>query len=483
MNTSRILRVLSPALLVAVLLSGCRTAPDPARRGGLRPHPANPRYFADATGRPVFFTGSHTWPNFATDQGAAKFDYPGYLDFLAARHMNFFRAWVWDVPHSVQGINGGPFEWEPQAYARTGPGLATDGKPKFDLTKFNEAFFARVRERTIQARDRNMYVAIMLFQGFAWQYNRSATDGFPLDGRNNINGIDAGPKDGAATLDHPAVTAIQEAYVSKLIDTVNDLDNVLYEITNESGPASTAWQYHFIDFIHAYERTKPRQHPVGMTYQYEGGKNADLYASRADWISPNCEPELVKDPPVADGSKVVVFDTDHGYGWQDLRRDGPDLHRAWAWKCFLRGNHTLFMDPYLAAPKGKSAPRNRPLGVNPADPYFGLAPDPYYEPLRLAMGDTRRYAEKIDLARMSPRPELASTGYCLAAPGREYLVYAAPGPAAFTVQLATGTYAYEWYDTAARVVAGAGRIDATAGAREFVPPAAGGVALWLRRVD
>ena len=31
-----------------------------------------------------------------------------------------------------------------------------------------------------------------------------------------------------------AITALQEAYVRKVVDTVNDLDNVLYEISNES---------------------------------------------------------------------------------------------------------------------------------------------------------------------------------------------------------------------------------------------------------
>jgi hypothetical protein len=121
--------------------------------------------------------------------------------------------------------------------------------------------------------------------------------------------------------------------------------------------------------------------------------------------------------------------------------------------------------------------------VNPVDPYFGLAPDPYYEPLRLAMGDTRRYAEKIGLARMAPRPDFASTGYCLADLGREYLVYAPPGAEAFTVQLETGAFDYEWYDTTTRTVAGTGRIEAAAGAREFNPPVAGGAVLWLRRID
>lgn len=50
--------------------------------------------------------------------------------------------------------------------------------------------------------------------------------------------------------------------------TVNDLDNVFYEISNENHPPSTQWQYHMIRLIHDYERSKAKQHPVGMTFQY-----------------------------------------------------------------------------------------------------------------------------------------------------------------------------------------------------------------------
>jgi hypothetical protein len=218
-----------------------------------------------------------------------------------------------------------------------------------------------------------------------------------------------------------------------------------------------------------------------MTYQYSGGKNSDLAESHADWISPNCEPEFVLSPPVADGRKVIVFDTDHGYGWQDLRRDGPALHKVWAWKCFLRGNHTLFMDPYLAKPPGKAAARNHPPGVNPVDPYFGLTPDPYYEPLRSAMGDTRRYALQMNLAAALPHGELASTTYCLADPGREYLVYASPGEKDFTVQLVAGAYAFEWFDPAEGTVGENGSLLAAEGHRSFTAPSAGGAVLHLTR--
>ena len=63
----------------------------------------------------------------------------------------------------------------------------------------------------------------------------------------------------------------------EIIDAVNDLDNVLYEISNESGAFANAWQYHMIKLIHVYEAGKPKQHPVGMTFQYPGGSNSELF--------------------------------------------------------------------------------------------------------------------------------------------------------------------------------------------------------------
>jgi len=452
--------------------------------GPLKPLASNPRYFTDGSGKAIFLTGSHTWANFATDQGNTEFDYDGYLDFLVAHNLNFFRGWMWDLPHSNQAFNGGPFDWKPLPWLRTGPGLATDGKPKFDLSQFDQSYFDRVRTRVIQARDRGIYVAIMLFQGYAWQFDRTVTDGFPLDGRNNINGIDAGPADAAATLQFGDVTRVQEAYVSKVIDTLIDLDNVLYEIANEAAPHSTLWQYHMIDYIHRYERTKSAQHPVGMTFQYKGGTQEDLYASPADWISPDCTEEFRENPPPADGSKVIVMDTDHGYGWKILKADGPAKHQAWAWRNFCRGNHTLFMDPYLARPTGNTAPRNQPLGVNPREPYFGLRPDPYWEPLRTTLGQTRAYALKINLAEMAPRGELSSTGYCLAHPDREYLIYH-PGPdRGFTVNFGPGTYTFEWFNPSTGLLVNSGELNIVVqGQQNFAAPFSGPAVLHLKRAN
>jgi hypothetical protein len=84
------------------------------------------------------------------------------------------------------------------------------------------------------------------------------------------------------TLAIAEVTALHKVYVRKVIDTVNDLDNGLYEIANESPKNSQDWQYHMIEYIKDYEATLPKQHPVGMTVDHPGGDNGDLFASQAE---------------------------------------------------------------------------------------------------------------------------------------------------------------------------------------------------------
>jgi hypothetical protein len=97
---------------------------------------------------------------------------------------------------------------------------------------------------------------------------------------------------------------------------------LLYEIANEAGSYSTKWQYHMIDFIRQYEAGKPKQHPVGMTYQYAGGSDSTLFGSSADWISPQSA------FPSSDGTKVIINDTDHSFSWSALKSSGLAAQQA-----------------------------------------------------------------------------------------------------------------------------------------------------------
>jgi hypothetical protein len=61
------------------------------------------------------------------------------------------------------------------------------------------------------------------------------------------------------------------------------------------------------------------------------------------------------------------------------------------------------------------------------DPYEGLiignAADPRWELIRTNIGYMQKYAGETDLNKMVPTGHLASTGYCLANPGSDYIVY------------------------------------------------------------
>lgn len=104
---------------------------------------------------------------------------------------------------------------------------------------------------------------------------------------------------------------------------------------------------------------------------------------------------------------------------------------------------------------------------------------PPWEPDRRQMGDTRRFADRMNLARMAPRGDLASSGYCLADPGAEYLVYLPEGgTVAVDLSGAEAALDLEWFDVKAGMMAGTGQA-AGGGTREFTSPIQGEAALYL----
>ena len=414
---------LQPFTTAAPYLGKYETTPLIAPAGPLRVCAANPRYFADASGRPVYLTGSHTWQSLQDGilsnytAVTQPFDYAGYLSLLQTNHHNFIRLWRWELTTH-----------EPQPWLRTGPGHALDGKLKFDLRQFNQAYFDRLRSRVIAARDRGIYVGIMLFED--WIFMNKRTD-FPLNQHpfhkdNNVSGINGDPNgDGwgveSHTLQVPAVLEVQQAYVQKVIQTVNDLDNVLYEICNEGLRHTREWQYEMVRFIKTVEAKLPKQHPVGMTSV--GDMNEDCLKSGADWTSlattgwDRPKDPWTSDPPAATGQMVCLLDTDH-IGWKVFIHDAA-FTRAWVWKSFTRGHNTLLMEN-LAGSAGWTAGRS-------------------------AMGHTRRLSERVNVATLVPHPELASTRYCLARPGAEYVVFLPEGgEVRVDLSAAAGVMTVEW---------------------------------------
>lgn len=427
---------LSLILLLLVLSTSCereRATPIAASRppasGPLTVHPENPRYFMDATGRAVYLTGSHTWMNLSdidTRNPPRRFDFTAYLDKLAMYNHNFIRLWRWEMPEYAYANRPATRYSDPHPWVRTGPGTAPDGGLKFDLDTFDDAYFRRLRERVVAAGQRGIYVCVMLFEGHALANAETGWHSHPFHADNNINAVD-GDLDGDGrgveiqTLQSDQLLARQKAYVRHVIDAVNDLDNVMYEIANEAHISTHDFQIHMIDFVREYESTLPKQHLVFYTAPY-GKYGEEMWESNADVIAPGKlrhDGQVLNqtDPPAGDGRKIIMLDTDHLWGCGG--------NASWVWRTFCRGLHPIYMDSWT-----KDNPHCHD-------------PDPA---IREAMGQTLRIADGLDLVRMTPRDDLASSRFCLADPGRSYVIYLPDGGAVdVDLSAVTGTFDVAWF--------------------------------------
>jgi hypothetical protein len=449
----------------------------------LRALSTNPNYFTDGTDRAIYLTGSHTWNNlqdWGTNGTIQPLGFNAYVKMLVAHNHNFTLLWATELP-TFRGLpttasSPPDFSVTPQPWQRTGPGNSSDGKLKFDLTRVNQAYFDRLRDRVKQLNAAGIYAGVYLFSGEFLLRFRFSGDGYPFSGSNNVNGIDDGGGTRSVTMTAPnAITAIQDAYVKKVIDTLNDLPNVLWIVSQEAPRDSGWWNSHLIAFTRSYEAGKALQHPIGYGV-LEDLKDATLINSDADWIAPGARIS----PTTSCGTghppcKVNINDSDHSYF--GMWNDSPQVNRNYFWINFTNGNQTLFMDPYVVYyPREK-----RNLCPSPTNG-IGSGPDTRWDNVRDTMGYIRGYADRMNLAVMTPQGKLSSTGHALASTNSanpEFLVYA-PSGGNFTVNLSksSGWFAVEWMNAATGVkIAGA---DVSGGAtRTFTPPFNGDAVLYL----
>src|SRR5450432_1875957 len=362
---------------------------------------SNPHYFQDANGRALVLAGSHTWndlQDWGTGGAPQPFDFDAYTKFLVQHGHNFTLLWQVE-PAKFCGLptldaNNPDITSAPLPWARTGPGMATDGGLKFDLTKFDAAFFDRLRSRVTLLNNAGIWVGVYLFTGEFLSVYRCSGDGYPLSGANNINSIDAGGGDGAMSMTAPnSITNIQDAMADKMIDTLSDLPNVLWIVSEEAAANSFWWQGHMMSHIRTYEATKAHQHPVGLGAI---GQDSQLYNTDADWVAPYAQIS----PSTSCGTgtpkcKVNLNDSDHSYFgmWTATAQQ----NRNYAWSNFTRGNQVAFMDPYTVY-----YPRQgRNLCTSPKNGICS-GPDPRWNNFRDNLGYIVTYSRKLNLTAAQP---------------------------------------------------------------------------------
>lgn len=140
---------------------------------------------------------------------------------------------------------------------------------------------------------------------------------------------------------------------------------------------------------------------------------ADCIATANGWIDRD-------NPEVYEVNKPVIFDLDHV---------APGDHTpALVWKAFTRGYHYSLYDHPFEQPQDET---------------------PDWQVVRANIRHTRLLSVRVfNLARMQPRQDLASTGFCLANEGSDYVNYCPRQECIRIRELKAGRrYQCEWFDS------------------------------------
>jgi len=467
----------------------------------LRLHPDNPHYFL-YQGRPTVLIGS------GEHYGAVinlDFDYEVYLETMAEEGQNLTRIFsgaYLEKPGAfgIEKNTLAPAEasFQPPWDRSSTPG-AIGGGTKFDLERWNPAYFSRLKDFVGTAERHGIMVEVVLFSSI---YSEENWRRMPFHPDNNINRIELEDWKKCNTLENGRILHYQELLVRKLVRELNPFSNVYFEIQNEpwpdqpdpagfvlehlrddllpdpwqnrvdlAVPASLKWQSTIAGFIADGEKDLPRKHLIAQNY--------------CNYIYPL---EKVDD-------KVSILNFHYAlpecvginYGWnRPLSFDesgfsGPEsgIYLRQAWRFMLSGGAVFNGLDYSFYPgfengKGKIA-----------------GPGGGGRELRLRLAILRRFLESFDLARMAPDRDSARLHpglfvYLLSTPGRQYAGYLeGRGGGRLEMNLSPGEYQVAWIDTHTGDPAGESRlaVSSTSSASLQPPPFQGEIAFSIRRTS
>ncbi|MEI7898665.1 MAG: cellulase family glycosylhydrolase [bacterium] len=428
------LHLSASALLCAVILLSTRI---PCLAQPLALHPQNPHYFLfKGTPTVLITSGEHYGAVLNLD-----FDYLTYLDTLASDRLNLTRTFsgayveqdgAFKITRNTLAPGPGRFicPWPRSSE----PGYALGGN-KFDLTKWDDAYFKRLTDFVAQADQRGVVVEMNLFCPF---YDEAQWKLSPQNSANNINNIGAVPRTDVYTLDkHGGLLAVHEALTRKIVAELNRFDNVYYEICNEPyvGTVTMDWQHRIADVIIAAERPLGRRHLISQNVA-NGSKKID---------SPHPGVSIFNfhyaSPPAAVAENyslnAVIGDNETGF-----KGNGDAHYRMEAWEFILAGG-ALYnnLDYSFAAghERGDFAYlKTQPGGGNPA----------FRKQMKI-LGD---FIRGFEFVKMRPAAAAVKSGLpekararVLAEPGRQYALYLFGGTqATLVLDIPPGKYRAAW---------------------------------------
>ena len=448
-------------LAMALTCTGAAGAAEP-----IRLHPDNPRYFL-FRGEPAILVTS------TEHYGAvlnSDFNYAAYLDALHADGLNLTRTFsgvYCEVPGSFN-IKNNTLAPAPGKlicpWARSDVPGYVGGGSKFDLTKWDDTYFRRLKDFLSHAGTRGVVVELVLFCVY---YDDNLWKHSPMNAGSNVNGIGGIPRAETLTLNNGGLLAVQQSLVRKIVAELKDFDNLYYEICNEPYfGAADDWQNHIAATIAEAEAAFPRKHMIARNIANGSVKvaapdpNVSIlnfhYSSPPDSVAMNY------------GLSRAIGDDETGF-----RGSSDAVYRCEGWDFVLAGGAVYDNLDYSF-----SVGHEDGSGM-PDAPGGGGAT------LRKQLGILKEFIYGFDFVRLKPDVAVvAGRGPCITArilsePGKAYAVYirridCGPNPdSGFTslvLALPPGHWRAEWLNTTTGTAETAVEFDHAGGQKKLDSP-------------
>jgi hypothetical protein len=403
-------------------------------------HPGNPHYFLYKERPAILITsGEHYGAVLNLD-----FDYATYLETLASDGLNLTRVFTgaYVEPVGAFKIEQNTLAPKPDRFICPWPRSATpgyaNGGNKFDLSKWNDEYFTRLKDFVEQAEKRNVIVELALFCPF---YEDSQWQLSPMNDANNINGGGPSDRKHVYTLDKSKrLLEVQETLVRKIVNELKDYSNLIYEICNEPyfGGVTMEWQHHIADVIREAEKDFTHRHVISQNVANGSKRIEDPHPFISVFNFHYATPPRA----VAQNYHLnkVIGDNETGFNG-----NADKTYRKEGWAFILAGGGLYNNLDYSFTAEHEDGSFQYPS----TQPGGGTAR------LRKQLSYLQNFISKFDFLSMRPdsmlvtnRSQFASA-HALAEPGKQYALYInGKGPHHLDLSLSAGTYDLEYLDPA-----------------------------------
>ncbi|MHB1459890.1 MAG: cellulase family glycosylhydrolase [Armatimonadota bacterium] len=402
-------------------------------------HPANHRYFM-FRGKPTVLVTS------AEHYGAVlnlDFPFKPYLDELKRNGLNYTRIFTgaYCEVHGAFGIRDNTLA--PAAdklicpWSRSTQSGYANGGNKYDLNRWDNAYFNRLHAFVKEAGVRGIVVEISLFCPY---YDDNSWKLSPMNSVNNINGVGKATAHEVHTLKHADLTHCQEEMTRKIVTEMRSHDNLIYEICNEPyfGGVTLDWQKHIASVITDTERGYPRKHLIAQNIANGSEKveNPDPNISILNFHYAY-PPTAVKENSMFKG---VIGCDETGFQGQDDK-----VYRYDGWDFIMAGGalyNNLDYSFTVSTPDGTAKVEHPTPGSGGRR-------------LRNSLSALKRFIDGFTFVKMAPDSSVTVLGSpsgitarTLSEPGRQYAIYVRGGKqVTLAIELPKAKYRMNWVNT------------------------------------